>query len=1271
MRKRLFFGYILLTFCAISAKSEHFRHQWRFSPPLLNESQNAAVKTIVVPEASDSVLQHNWPALPKQTVEFTFPMGTSIQNVRILTSEIQRIPVEQPLPFSSGLYYLADPSKQVAFPSLMRGTVYPESHASVTMLGGIDPATFQATSRMMIDLIPCRYHYPDELFFASSISVEFDTTPPETTRTTAGNRDEIPFLLITSNELSDAVDDYASYRQLYGPPVTVVTIEQIISDYPGIDDAQKMRHAITDYVENHGTAFVLLAGDADVLPVRRTVQMNDQGMNMPMEAYFSDLFDATGTPIDWDADSDGIFGQYPNDLAEMDLMPDLFLGRIPASTPEELTIALDHVMDYEQSTSPTSEWFNRVVFSAVDIFTLKDHGDTSGIPEGERFAELLRIDPFQDMQSFRLYETDLYDHEGRATSPEISAALHDGAGFLAFHCHGAPDCFWLIDECYTGNHVAGLDNGSRLPVTFGFACSTAAFDNELPDWPYGSITESMPEQFLLNPDGGGISYVGSTRVAVASSFGHAQQRRGTGALEYPYFQAYFESRCTPGQMIARAQTEYLRRTGIADAWDFSTLAEYAQFGDPSTAIGGFASPGSGSVSIAKYRFEIQGGGHDCAIPGDTLDFTPTLLNSGFPVDQVSVVISSTDPRIRILNGQAFYGQLLRGCLRVPASPVSFEILTGSSDLSPAEIKVSIRSADFELSLVTCSVPIGPAPHIQFRDWDIYYDSSQNVNIDPGDDIYLAMIIENDGCSTLENASIRMSSTSEFLEYFYADPTALPPLPAQWGMVSPWAAVRFLVKKTTPDNTIVPITITITVSETLEFTHIFDLIVRDRMGPAYTWGSLDSRSLQVEQPLRVECALNDISGIESASAVFRQVSLEQSATVTLFDDGTHGDTMSSDGIYSTIYTLPSTPDDFETDIIARDGLGNLITHDSVLRFSSVHLIPAPVLLIDELDLPVAESKVETALTRLGITHATWNIYYRGQPEIRELKKYSGSVAFYVSNTKPSPSMLEVLSEFFDLGGAIVMTGWDAARQINRLSGGADWLNTHFGVQYISKNANDFILEGIEGDPIGEGLSYGLKKKEGDVAFEPDVIQPINGALTCVQFHTNQEASGAIRFESGLSRSVFYPYALDAIKDQVDLDEILQSTYNWASDRDISPHLDLILNDTCFSTGESFELFLDVVNPHDTPLNGKLFLVLNLGSDYWFWPSFVHHLNGIDYMPISLEPFDAQFHELSFIWPDTPMSIPDVTFLAAILDEGMTTVTLGVETVQFGFGAECQK
>nr|HPQ42473.1 C25 family cysteine peptidase [bacterium] len=409
---------------------------------------------------------------------------------------------------------------------------------------------------------------------------------------------------------------------------------------------------------------------------------------LPSDNYYADLYNADGTYIHWDYDDDDRIGEFPDDLDDMDFAPDVCVMRIPASTVPELTTAITHIIGYESIPSHTEDWLNTVVFAAVDTFNAEAHGEMSGIPEGEQYAEMLASDLFVDDQIVRLYETDTYPKDDVCYPETVSQTVSGGAGYLAFHCHGAPDCFQLADyACFDHTHCSQMTNADMLPLIYGFACSTAAFDNEIPGYPYSTGAESMPEHFLLNPQGGGIAFIGSTRVAFASGFGHDQHMTGSGAIEYWFWNARKNGILTSGQMFAQAQIDYLRHVGVLSVYDYITIMEHNGFGDPSVTFGGwFTEP---RLNVYGTAIENISSGGSCILPGDDVNLTLRVINEGIPVGTPVFELVSDHPDVSIVQGTASIETLPR-ISSAEVGPFRMEIEASCPDsiLVPLELVVS-------------------------------------------------------------------------------------------------------------------------------------------------------------------------------------------------------------------------------------------------------------------------------------------------------------------------------------------------------------------------------------------------------------------------------------------------------------------------------------------------------------------------------------------------------------------------------------------------------
>ena len=168
-------------------------------------------------------------------------------------------------------------------------------------------------------------------------------------------------LIVAPEEFETPLQAFAAQRTLDGLATSVLTLEDILATGTGRDDAESVKLAIAEQVEAQGLLYVLLAGDADQLPIRYTHNRDFSGSSdwhdIACDLYFADLYHADGSFSDWDGNADDLFGQAPamgNPNPDgVDFLPDVVLGRIPASTLVELEGYLDKVSAYEASITGT------------------------------------------------------------------------------------------------------------------------------------------------------------------------------------------------------------------------------------------------------------------------------------------------------------------------------------------------------------------------------------------------------------------------------------------------------------------------------------------------------------------------------------------------------------------------------------------------------------------------------------------------------------------------------------------------------------------------------------------------------------------------------------------------------------------------------------------------------------------------------------------------------------------------------------------------------
>lgn len=170
------------------------------------------------------------------------------------------------------------------------------------------------------------------------------------------------YVIITNEALRNASEPnfqtLADWKASRGIKAAIVTVEDIYANYIGKDNQEKIRNFIRDAYLNNGIEYVLLGGDADgedvggesgdnLVPVRGlwAWDYETNPPNVPSDLYYACLDGS------YDYDGDGIYGE-PNDGpdgGEVDLMAEVYVGRAPVDTGQELSNFVSKTVAYEQS----------------------------------------------------------------------------------------------------------------------------------------------------------------------------------------------------------------------------------------------------------------------------------------------------------------------------------------------------------------------------------------------------------------------------------------------------------------------------------------------------------------------------------------------------------------------------------------------------------------------------------------------------------------------------------------------------------------------------------------------------------------------------------------------------------------------------------------------------------------------------------------------------------------------------------------------------------
>lgn len=294
----------------------------------------------------------------------------------------------------------------------------------------------------------------------------------------------MPQLVILSpQEFVSSLAPLRDFKAATGVSAELVSLETVISGWPGRDDPERVKRFLEDRVRNSGTKYVLLVGDGSKFPLRYTKgqhiehpDVNPQGGRVtysPTDLYYADLFEPDGSFDDWDRNHNGEFGELQGEwtagtlnVDDLDLSPDVAVGRLPARTSPEVERYIHRIIAFEAGMPQA--WAK----SALLIAT------TDWDPDACKVQDHIASQCLTGYQVHRLY--DQGNPCGISTSPsatEISRIINQGVGMVNYIGHGSADGwsphFWRSD-------LAKLSNHGRPPVVFAAACDTSWFAKNVP-----------------------------------------------------------------------------------------------------------------------------------------------------------------------------------------------------------------------------------------------------------------------------------------------------------------------------------------------------------------------------------------------------------------------------------------------------------------------------------------------------------------------------------------------------------------------------------------------------------------------------------------------------------------------------------------------------------------------------------------------------------------------------------------------------------------------
>jgi hypothetical protein len=496
------------------------------------------------------------------------------------------------------------------------------------------------------------------------------------------------YVLITPAALESAFAPLAEWKTRKGVPARIVTAEWIAAAYAGPDAQARIRSFITDAHAEWGTSWVLLGGDTGLVPTRRAYAMTCEAGAHPDEdaiacdLYFSDL---DGT---WDADGDATYGETSD---EVDLYPDVFVGRASVTSAAEAQAFVTKVLEYERTPAPG--WFLDMLLAGEILWTNPYTDSGIALDAIDRDYVPPRYDPIAK----------LYESLGNESVPAVISALNGGKSHFLHSGHAWYDCMGCGTGYLTRSQVDALTNEHEQPLVYSIGCWPAAFD--LPE-------DCIAERFIRNPHGGAVAFIGNSRYGWASpgnpGYGYSER-----FMQQFYKVLYVDGITSVGAALATAKAAFVPLAQDENVYRWHEY-EVNLLGDPETRV----------WTDDPATLTVQ---HPAGAPAGPSQFNVSVSTAGRPIDGA---------RVCVMSGSGVYERALTGpdgsvSLPVaPAGPDSLRITVTAANVRPYEAAVPVAATGAWLSVESRSVD----------------DASGNSDglPGPGESVGVTMVVSNRG-----------------------------------------------------------------------------------------------------------------------------------------------------------------------------------------------------------------------------------------------------------------------------------------------------------------------------------------------------------------------------------------------------------------------------------------------------------------------------------------------------------------------------------------------
>jgi PKD repeat protein len=440
------------------------------------------------------------------------------------------------------------------------------------------------------------------------------------------------------------------------------------------------------------------------------------------------------------------------------------------------------------------------------------------------------------------------------------------------------------------------------------------------------------------------------------------------------------------------------------------------------------------------------------------------------------------------------------------------------------------------------------PYVQYSAFAINReDRAPNGVPNPGEFVEGALTLENIGVLGATGVTTTVSTDDACIWWYRTASMALGDIAASDTATSGNCDFYFFVSRDCAHGHVVTFYLDIYDDSGNHWTDRFEVTVIDSVGPYLYGPTAMPRYVEAGHPVTITVHVEDSSGVSSVQATVESPDETERGTVTLYDDGLHGDLGAGDGTYGNAWATDAAPRTYKVDFVAEDELDNATALNNGTEFTTQPFSrTGSILLVADGGGAVTDgfrTYYSEALDAAGASYDVWDTYWYGLVTLDTLQLYAGGAVIwavpqwgYLYQT----SAQEALSAYLDAGGRLFITG----QSVGMMSGTTTFYSDYLHADYEANYSYSDFLDGVVGDPIGDGLHFAISGGDGaSNQTSPDTISPLSPAVTVLTYTEGTLGAGAIRVEAGVYKVVYFGFGFEAINSMQDRVTVMCRVLDW--------------------------------------------------------------------------------------------------------------------------------